>query len=160
MADEQANPPRTGLSGVPLAVATGAICIWIAFTVMMLLWSDSPDLQWARLTFVFSSVEAIAFAAAGALFGVTVQRERVKSAEDRAEANAQDAANGRALAAITIADHGDPREEREEHAGTGYQEESFGSAMPWGDNVERRHAAAARLLFPDLAALGRGTPPG
>jgi hypothetical protein len=35
---------------------------------------------------VFGSVEAIAFAAAGALFGVSVQREGVKNAEERADA--------------------------------------------------------------------------
>jgi hypothetical protein len=156
MADRQVDPPRTGLTGVPLAVAAGALCVWIAATVMMLLWSDSPDPQWTRLTFVFSSVEAIAFAAAGALFGVSVQRERVQSAEVRAEVNAKDAANGRALAAITIADHGDAPEEP---PGTGYREESFGAPVPWGDDVLRRHAAAARLLFPDLAAPGRGSPP-
>lgn len=112
MADQQAQSPSTRLSGVPLVVAAVAIGIWIAFVVMMLLWSNSPDLQWTRLTFVFSSVEAIAFAAAGALFGVTVQRERVKSAEERAEANAADAAGGRALAAITLADDGYPLEGR------------------------------------------------
>jgi hypothetical protein len=155
MADQQVPPPRAGLAGVPLAVAALAIGIWIAFTVMLLLWSDSPDLQWTRLTFVFSSVEAIAFAAAGALFGVSVQRERVKSAEERADANAQDATNGRALAAITIADQGDLPEEP---SGTGFRAESFGTPAPWGDDVRHRHAAAARLLFPDLTALGRGTP--
>lgn len=156
MADQQAQSPSTRLSGVPLAVATVAIGIWIAFVVMMLLWSNSPDLQWTRLTFVFSSVEAIAFAAAGALFGVTVQRERVKSAEERAEANAADAAGGRALAAITLADDGYPLAEPHN---PGYQEESFGPSIPFGDDVRRRHAAAARLLFPEFAARNVDTPP-
>lgn len=154
MADQQAQSPATGLAGVPLAVAAGTMGIWIAFVVLMLLWSDTPDLQWTRLTFVFSSVEAIAFAAAGALFGATVQRERVKSAEERAEANANDAANGRALAAITMADYGGIRGET---PGIGYQEESFGSSTSSGDDVRRRHAAAAQLLFPELTALARDT---
>jgi len=95
---------RTGLHGVPLGVAVAAVCLWVGFVVVMLMSSNSPDLQWTRMTFVFSSVEAIAFAAAGALFGVSVQRERVQQAEERAEANATDAANGRALAAMTMAD--------------------------------------------------------
>jgi len=68
--------------------------------------SNSSDTQWTRLAYVFGSVEAIAFAAAGALFGVTVQRDRVEKAEQKADKNAQDAANGKALAAINLADEG------------------------------------------------------
>jgi hypothetical protein len=152
--DEQARPPRTGLTGVPLAVAVTAICIWLTFVVVMLLLSGSPDLQWTRVTFVFSSVEAIAFAAAGALFGVTVQRERVKTAEERAETNATDAANGRALAAMTIADYDDTGEQ---HRGDPAQE-YFGVPTLSDDDVRRRHAIAARLLFPELTARGRDAP--
>ena len=143
------DPPRTGPTGVPVAVAAVAIGIWIAFVVVMLLRTDAPDLQWTRLTFVFSSVEAIAFAAAGALFGVTVQQERVRNAEERADANAVEAVNGRALAAITIADgemfQDVPR-------GPGFPEESFGLNVPADDDVRRRHAMVARALFPGLAA--------
>jgi hypothetical protein len=115
----------------------------------MLVSLRSPALQWARLIFVFSSVEAIAFAAAGALFGVTVQHECVKSAEERADVNAKDAANGRALAALTIADDASdqPRE-------PGYDEQSYGvpGSRPHDPGVGRRHAEAARRLFPELAA--------
>jgi hypothetical protein len=87
-----------------MVVAIVAIGIWAVFLVVMLLATDMGETQWARMTFVFASVEAIAFAAAGALFGITVQRERVKSAEEKAEKNARDAANGKALAMVAIAD--------------------------------------------------------
>ena len=69
---------RSQLTGPPMVVAIGAILVWIAFVVVMLFAADSSDLRWTRLSFVFGSVEAIAFAAAGALFGVTVQRECVQ----------------------------------------------------------------------------------
>ena len=95
---------KSGISGIPMVVAIVAIGIWAVFLVVMLRATDADEVQWARMTFVFASVEAVAFAAAGAVFGVTVQRERVKSAEEKAETNARDAANGRALAMVAISD--------------------------------------------------------
>jgi hypothetical protein len=131
-------PPRAGLSGVPMVVAVGAVLIWLAFVIVLLTRSDAESEQWTRLTFVFASVQALAFAGAGALFGVTVQSARVEKAERAAEENAEDAANGRALAAYTIAD---------EEAGEEGELESLpgaGSAA----TVRRRHAEVARRLFP------------
>jgi hypothetical protein len=100
---------------------------------------------------VFASVEAIAFAAAGALFGTAVQRENVERAEDRAttaeevaESNRDDATKGRALAASLQAD-------------------AMGGAPPGGvramggedpggpsSDIIERHAAMSRSLFGDL----------
>src|SRR5215204_1451362 len=104
MGKSDVKATRAGLSGAPMVVAILAVLIWVAFVVVMLLASDSGDKTWTRLTFVFASVEAIAFAAAGALFGVSVQRERVQKAEEKADVHAREAANGRALAAVSIAD--------------------------------------------------------
>ncbi|HEY5855789.1 MAG TPA: hypothetical protein VIW24_17510 [Aldersonia sp.] len=159
MVEKEGHPRRAGLSGAPLAVAVVAVCIWIAFVLVMLLSSDTPDLQWTRLTFVFSSVEAVAFAAAGALFGVTVQRDRVERAEKQADSNAKDAANGRALAAMTMADDdGAPGQKNEPPfpeesygvEGPVASEESYGVAGQPDRETRRRHADAARRLFPDL----------
>lgn len=124
-----------------MVVAIVAIGIWAVFLVVMLMATDTDDVQWARMTFVFASVEAVAFAAAGAIFGVTVQRERVKSAEEKAETNARDAANGRALAIAAI-NEGDAATEQEPY--------SFGAEQASPD-VRQRHADLARRLFPDLA---------
>lgn len=132
---------RTGLAGIPLIVATAAILIWAVFLVIMLSATDAAETQWARMTYVFASVEAIAFAAAGALFGVTVQRERVKSAEESAARNSRDAANGRALAITNIADAG--------AAGENPQAYAYGTDEAPLD-VRQRHAELARRLFPDL----------
>lgn len=47
---------------------------------------DTPtEVQWSRFMSLFTSLEAIAFAAAGALFGTHVQKERVAKAEEGKE---------------------------------------------------------------------------
>jgi hypothetical protein len=143
VAEDEVNETRTGLSGVPMVVAILAVAIWAAFLVVMLLASDSEDKTWTRLTFVFGSVEAIAFAAAGALFGVSVQRERVQKAEQKADAHARDAASGRALAAINVADEA-ATEGRDPAA------QSFGAGGAPDAGLRRRHAEVARRLFPDI----------
>jgi len=135
---EKPPPPRAGLSGVPMVVAVGAVLVWLGFVIVLLTRTGTDSEQWTRLTFVFASVQALAFAAAGALFGVTVQSARVEKAERAAEENAEDAANGRALAAYTIAD-----------GETG--EEALLESLPAAgaaDTVRRRHAEVARRLFP------------
>lgn len=134
-------PGRTPLTGAALIAALIAISVWIVFLVVMVVSADIGETQWIRLTYVFASVEALAFAAAGALFGVSVQRDRVEKAEEKAEANARDAEQGRALAAAVIADGHD--------AGIEGGLESLRDDVGAGD-VRRRHAETARRLFPDL----------
>jgi Zn-dependent protease with chaperone function len=142
MSNGDVKETRTGLSGAPMVLAILAVLIWVAFVVVMLLAADSGDRTWTRLTFVFGSVEAIAFAAAGALFGVSVQRERVQKAEERADAHAREAANGRALAAVNLAD--------EATADGDSAGQSFGpGGLPDAD-LRRRHGEVARRLFPDM----------
>ena len=128
-----------------MLVAVGALAVWVGFLVVMGFAADAPNEEWTRLAYIFASVEAIAFTAAGALFGVTVQRERVAKAEEAAAENAQDASNGRALAAINIADEGQVVERNGETVF-----ESFGPDDAKDAEVRRRHAAAARRLFPNV----------
>lgn len=136
---------QSGISGLPLYVAIAAIGLWAVFAVVMFLLSDSDEAQWTRVVYIFGSVEAIAFAAAGALFGVTVQRERVERAERKADANERDAASGRALAAVNLADGGQIIDQDGES-----RYEAFGTEEAPDADVRRRHAEAARRLFPDL----------
>ncbi len=139
MADEKQT--RSGLAGVPMAVAVVVVIAWVVFVIVLLLNLGAEEARWTRLTFVFASVQAVAFAGAGAIFGVSVQSERVKKAEASAKKNATAATNGRALAAMTMADDA-PRDT----AGL--------EALPapgQEDEVRRRHAEAARRLFPDMA---------
>jgi hypothetical protein len=87
-------------------VAVSAVIVWLAFSIYLLAQArSSSELQWTRIAWVFGSVEAVAFAAAGALFGTAVQRDRAEQAETRAQTaeqaagqNLQDATKGRALA--------------------------------------------------------------
>ena len=100
---------------------------------------DANQVTWHRLAWLFTSVEAIAFAAAGALFGATVHRERAEKAEAEARKHAGDAARGKALAAAIKADEA-PEDE-------GGATRGLGDAGDAG--VRRRHARLARELFPD-----------
>lgn len=150
MPDSQpsSSTPSRGLSGLPLFLAVAALALWAAFAVMMLAnASSASDLFWTRLAFVFASVEAIAFGAAGAIWGVTVNKQRAENAERRADEQTQQAANGRALAATTIADAATVVDD----GGTVRSERLAGSpGSPTQADLLRRHAQIARALFPDI----------
>lgn len=105
----------TRLAGAALAVAVTVIAVWLGILVWLLVEVNESEVSWTRLLVVLGSVEAVAFAAAGALFGTTVQRQRVEderaradAAESRAEANQAAAVNGHKLAAAIKATR-DPR---------------------------------------------------
>jgi hypothetical protein len=104
-------PPSAGRE--PAAFRWSSPTLWIgvailaglaALLVYMLNQLGSAEPRWSRLVYLFGSVEAIAFAAVGAFFGTQVQRERVADAEHRArdaevkaDANVEDAVQGRTL---------------------------------------------------------------
>ncbi|HEY6356181.1 MAG TPA: hypothetical protein VIY30_16985 [Burkholderiaceae bacterium] len=84
------------------------IAIWLGMLLWLMGHSDgTSEITWSRWLTVLASLEAVAFAAAGAVFGTTVQRQRVAEAkertakaEDDAKANATAAVNGRVLATV------------------------------------------------------------
>jgi hypothetical protein len=118
-------------------VALGALA---AFTIYMVVQADTgSEVTWSRLAWLFSSVEAIAFAAAGALFGARVHRERAEKAEAEARQSAGDAARGKALAAALKADD----------AAGGEAPATRGLGDDENASVRSRHATLARELFPD-----------
>ncbi|WP_370948825.1 hypothetical protein AB5J62_15060 [Amycolatopsis sp. cg5] len=135
------------LGGAALWVAVFALAIWLLFSIYLLTMAgSSTDLTWTRLAWVFGSVEAVAFTAAGALFGTAVQRDRADkaesradSAEDKAELHRDDATKGRALAASLQADT----------IAQGALK-SLAPGQSSQDDVRRRHADLARSLFGDL----------
>lgn len=72
---------RLGQSAaIGILVVFGLILLW-----MMHVGRNEADLQWGRLLVLYQGVEALAFAAAGALLGTQVQRAQVDAAETRAE---------------------------------------------------------------------------
>ncbi|WP_042409886.1 hypothetical protein [Streptacidiphilus carbonis] len=96
----------TALGGPALVVAIAAIAVWLGLLFWLAVDAGATEVAWSRLLIVLGSVEAVAFAAIGALFGTTVQRQRVEdlksrsdAAESRAEAHEQEALNGQKLAA-------------------------------------------------------------
>jgi TRAP-type uncharacterized transport system substrate-binding protein len=143
---------RSSLSRPATLVAVSAVIVWLAFSIYLLAQArSSSELQWTRIAWVFGSVEAVAFAAAGALFGTAVQRDRAEQAETRAQTaeqaagqNLQDATKGRALAAAIQADAG-------AGAKNGPLQAMGPGQTPAGDETLRRYAQLARSLFGDLA---------
>ena len=99
--------PKQELAGTALYVAVVVVIFWLGM-LAWLAWRAliATDMQWSRLLALLSSLEAVTFGAAGALFGTQIQRQRVKDALGRAEkaekdsdANKDAAIKGRALAA-------------------------------------------------------------
>lgn len=109
------NPGSGAISGPPLAgaalaVAVAVIAAWLGLLIWLLVELNASEVSWTRLLVVLGSVEAVAFAAVGALFGTTVQRQRVEDqrtradeAESRADAYETAAINGHKLAAAVKA---------------------------------------------------------
>ncbi len=130
------------LSGPALVLAIVMLALWAVMAAILVFRAgDSTEVTWARYAYIFASVEAVAFAAGGALWGNSIQRERAEKAEKAAAENAQDSSNGRALAASLMADS-------DETAAAGRPGvQGFGAG---GDAVAERHAKMAKALFPDV----------
>jgi hypothetical protein len=149
---------QSRLQGVALVAALIVIAAWLAMLFLMIVRVDDPEIRWARLGQVLGSIEAVAFAAAGALFGTTVQAKRVQEATARAEgaeeradraeatahAKADDAAKGRALAEAIKA-RGAPRGATER----GAVERVSRGGDAGGGVVDDTLLALATRLFPD-----------
>jgi hypothetical protein len=65
------------------------LAAFAAFIVFMLSNLDLTDTEWARATYLFAGVEAVAFAAAGYFFGTQVQRGKVEDAMSQAKSAEQ-----------------------------------------------------------------------
>jgi hypothetical protein len=97
---------NSGAGTLPMIAYVVAIGLILAYLVAVALaWGVVGEAAetWARRIELLGGLEALAFAAAGAVLGVTVQRPAVRAAEERAEASAQDARAGRAVIAAAEA---------------------------------------------------------
>lgn len=154
MAQEQASGPQGSTSTT--SRVTGSVSAWtlvtafvvlVAFTAFvwyMITQRNVVEITWSRLAWLFSSVEAIAFGAAGALFGANIQRQRAEKAELAAERNADAAAKGQALAASIKADDPGTPAARDRLEQLGPTRQTRAAA----EDLAARHAAIARELFP------------
>jgi hypothetical protein len=141
------------LSGPALYVAMFAVLVWLAFTVFMFANTDSDETTWARQAWIFGSVEAVAFAAAGALFGTAVQRERAEKAEERAKDAEKVAEENRETASKGLAYATNIQAEASLAAAGGDTPGGVAMGGPGGEEVDstlRRHAEVSRKLFGDL----------
>ncbi|HEY0778930.1 MAG TPA: hypothetical protein VGD56_13250 [Gemmatirosa sp.] len=153
--------PKSGeLRGWALGVAVFLVGAWVAVLSLLLYRVDGAnDVQWARMIVVLSSIQAAAFAAAGALFGTKIQDQRVsdatgraKDAEQRANKAQTDATKGKVLsdaikakAAASNAGADDPGGvERMRREGVSDRVE-----RPVGTAPDKDLLALAQRLFPD-----------
>jgi hypothetical protein len=92
MADNQTNSlPRR--NPVATIVAVSAIIGFAAFVIHMLGNTTVEEKVWTRKAYLLHGVEAIAFAAAGFLFGKEVHRQRAEKAEEAAKGAMRQAAD-------------------------------------------------------------------
>lgn len=84
----QVDSPDTGVSWKDGIVYGVAVLALIGFAVLVLfLFLKAPgasELEWTRSVYLLSAVEAVAFAAAGFLFGKEVHRQQAEKAEEQA----------------------------------------------------------------------------
>jgi hypothetical protein len=88
---------------VKYIIALVAILAFGWFVYYMLGQTKTDEKEWTRAVYLFQGVEAIAFAAAGFMFGKEVHRERADKAEKRANEKEEGAAKGKALADLVKA---------------------------------------------------------
>ncbi len=74
---------------LPFLIAIGVLVAYVYFVMFLLDEIKAENNDWARMMILFSSVEAIVFAAAGFLFGQQINKKRAEKAEE-AEKEAKD----------------------------------------------------------------------
>jgi hypothetical protein len=143
----------TRLKNAGVWAAFLVLAAWLALLAWLTAHTAIPDSEWARLLVVFGSIESVAFAAAGALFGTTIQGKRVQEAKQQVEkaeqqaaeernaakANAQAAVNGKALASAVKA------RAKSRSSDSGVERVSRGEAAGVDDEL----VALSNELFPD-----------
>ena len=93
MTNGSSETGKTSLADIAKFSIAVACLIGFAWLVIYLLrMLNAPDIAWTRGVYLLSGVEAVAFAAAGFLFGREVNRERAENAEKRAADAADKAA--------------------------------------------------------------------
>ncbi|MGO8889972.1 MAG: hypothetical protein ACLP8X_36900 [Streptosporangiaceae bacterium] len=149
------SPSPAKLGGPALWTAVGALVIWVAFSIVLLFNISKNETEWTRIAWVFGSIQSVAFAAAGALFGTAVQQQNVSTAQQQAATAKQDAdqqrdaaTKGRALAAVMQA------EGKAQPAGDAGGLKAMGPAAAAvtdaAEVLRQRHAQVSRSLFGNL----------
>lgn len=149
----------SSLSGrdiIIIVVAVVILLIFVGFAIYVLGLTDTQEPQWSRAVYVLGGIEAIAFAAAGFLFGTEVNRrraenaeERVTGAENRANAAQDGARKGEALAAQVIAKNEAWQGDKGESVYGGLGDEEAETATKTTQAELDELAKVAKTLFPE-----------
>lgn len=147
------GPPK--LSGAALWTAVFAVAVWIGFSIFLIARAGTNETEWARIAWVFGSIQAVAFTAVGALFGTAVQQQNVSNAQQQAASAKKDAdqqreaaTKGRALATAMQAEvAAQPANDEESPPRIGAPS---AAAAESADQLRQRHAQLSRALFGDL----------
>lgn len=106
--DEKSDTGGSRLSTIATIVAL--VLIGAYLLSVYVLWprvgATTPETEWLRLVDLRGGLEALAFAAAGALLGTTVQRQATNQAEKRADKNEKGADAAKELAGAVRAVQG------------------------------------------------------
>jgi hypothetical protein len=143
------------LDGPALWVAIFALAVWVAFSVVLFFSVGKNETEWTRIAWIFGSIQSIAFAAAGALFGTAVQQQNVSSARQEAatakkEADQQRdmATKGCALATVVQAEGITPK--TGDTNGVERMGPGRAGTTESAEAVRQRHAQLAQSLFGNL----------
>jgi hypothetical protein len=124
-------------------------------SIVLLFNVGKNETEWTRVAWVFGSIQSVAFAAAGAIFGTAVQQQNVSSAQQEAatakkvaDQQSDMASKGRALAAMVQAEGSTPQigdTSGLERMGPGRT-----GATESAEAVRERHAQLSKSLFGNL----------
>ena len=135
--------------------AVGALVTWVAFSIVLLFNIGKNETEWTRIAWVFGSIQSVAFAAAGALFGTAVQQQNVSTAQQQAATAKQDAdqqrdaaTKGRALAAVMQAEA--PAQPAGDAGGLRAMGPPAAAVAESAEVLRQRHAQVSRSLFGNL----------
>lgn len=101
------NPSEASWRQPSIIVGIATLVVFTFFIVWLITEARADSQAWSKYMDLFPSIEAIVFAAAGAVFGTRLQKQQTNQALDtanrqleRADANAAAAVKGKVLATV------------------------------------------------------------
>lgn len=79
------------LSTPIVILATAVLIFFIALTLYLYKFVDAEEPAWQRMIYLYGGIQAVAFGAAGYLFGREVSRKQAEDAEKRADEKTKEA---------------------------------------------------------------------
>lgn len=96
--DLSKKPAGDAIGWAAFGVAVVALGVFGGVVAYMYTLLKADEQVWMRASYLFGSIEAVAFGAAGCVFGIKIQRERVEKAEQREREISDKAVKGVTLA--------------------------------------------------------------